>query len=82
MYSSRAEETSKKLKKTQSDQQVMEQLDREIFIGVNCTKKKTLFSMSIVKDKLWEKTEYITIEERERGHYGHRQSLVTKVFTV
>lgn len=37
-----------KLKKTQSDQQVMEQLDREIFIGVNCTtkKKKTLFSMS------------------------------------
>ena len=66
MYSSRAEETSKKLKKTQSDQQVMEQLDREIFIGVNCTQKKTLFSMSIVKDKLWEKTEYITIEERER----------------
>ena len=82
MYSSRAEETSKKLKKTQSDQQVMEQLDREIFIAVNCTKKKTLFSMSIVKDKLWEKTEYITIEERERGHYGHRQSLVTKLFTV
>ena len=82
MYSSRAEETSKKLKKTQSDQQVMEQLDGEIFIGVNCTQKKTLFSMSIVKDKLWEKTEYITIEERERGHYGHRQSLVTKLFTV
>ena len=52
MYSSRAEETSKKLKKTQSDQQVMEQLDGEIFIGVNCTQKKTLFSMSIVKDKL------------------------------
>ena len=52
MYSSRAEETSKKLKKTQSDQQVMEQLYREIFIGVNCTQKKTLFSMSIVKDKL------------------------------
>jgi len=39
-----------KLKKTQIDQQVVEQLDREIFIGVNCTQKKNPFLH--VKDKL------------------------------
>lgn len=57
----------KKKKKTQSAQQVMEQLHREIFVGVNCTKTNTLTSMSKTN---FERKQNTYLHKRECGHYN------------